>query len=70
MLATKLFVLKVNLVMSANKMRHLQQHFKERIRSNELLKKYFEDCNVSPPFDRVKISGKEKFEKLLTFTMV
>ena len=34
--------------------------------SQGLLKKHFEDCNVSPSLDMVKILGKAKFDKLLT----
>ena len=29
-------------------------------------KKHFQDCDVSPSFEMVKILGKAKFEKLLT----
>ena len=46
--------------------RHLQQRFKEHIGSSGLLKKHFQDCDVSPSFEMVKILGKAKFEKLLT----
>ena len=46
--------------------RHLQQRFKEHIGSQGLLKKHFEDCNVSPSMDMVKILGKAKFDRLLT----
>jgi len=31
-----------------------------------LLKKHFEDCNVSPSMDMVNILGKAKFDRLLT----
>ena len=46
--------------------RHLQQRFKEHIGSQGLLKKHFEDCNVSPSMDMVKILGKAKFDRFLT----
>ena len=38
--------------------RHLQQRFKEHIGSSGLLKKHFQDCDVSPSFEMVKILGK------------
>ena len=36
--------------------RHLQQRFKEHIGSQGLLKKHFEDCNVSPSLDMLYIA--------------
>ena len=44
----------------------LQQRPKESIGVQELLKWHFEDCNVAPAMDMVKILGKEKFDRLLT----
>ena len=46
--------------------RHVQQRFKEHIGSQGLLKKHFEECNVSPSMDFVKILGKAKFDRLLS----
>ena len=46
--------------------RHLQQRFKEHIGSSGLLKKHFQDYDVMPSFEMVKILGREKLEKLLT----
>ena len=43
-----------------------KQHFKEHVWSSGLLKKHFQDCDVLPSFEMVKILGKAKFEKLLT----
>ena len=34
--------------------------------SQGLLKNHFEDCNVSPSMDMVKILGRAKFDRLLT----
>ena len=46
--------------------RHLQQRLKEHIGSSGLLRKHFQECDVSPSFEMVEILGKEKFERLLT----
>ena len=46
--------------------RHLLTRFKEHIGNRGLLKKHFEDCQVDPSFDLVKILGRARGEKLLT----
>ena len=53
--------------MSEKTSRHLQQHFKEHIGSQGLLKKkHLEIRNVATSFDMVE-TGRENFEKLLIF---
>jgi len=47
--------------------RHLQQRFREHIGSKGILRKHFEECDIDPSENLVKIIGKSKFsEKLLT----
>ena len=46
--------------------RHVQQRFREHVGSQGIFKKHFEDCNVSPSMDFVKILGRAKFDRLLS----
>ena len=47
--------------------RHLQQRFREHIGSKGILRKHFEECNITPSDDLVKIIGTSRFlDKLLT----
>ena len=44
----------------------LQQRFKEHIRSQGLLKRHFEDYNISPFMNMVRILEKAEFDRSLT----
>ena len=46
--------------------RHILTRYKEHMGSRGLLKKHFEDCDVTPSFDVVSILGRARGEKLLT----
>ena len=66
MLSMKLLVVNVNWVMSDRRPDICNSALKEHIGSSGLLKKHFQDCDVMPSFEMVKILGREKLEKLLT----
>ena len=46
--------------------RHLATRYKEHVSPRGLLRKHFDNCQITPSFDLVSILGRAKDEKLLT----
>ena len=46
--------------------RHLATRYKEHVSPRGLLRKHFDNCQITPSFDLVSILGRAKGEKLLT----
>ena len=46
--------------------RHLQQRFREHMGARGILRKHFEECNVSPTDNEIKIIGRARGERLLS----
>ena len=46
--------------------RHLATRYKEHVSPRGLLRKHFDNCQITPSFDLVDILGRAKGEKLLT----